>query len=169
MTPRILAVPIALSLVLASNPVFAAAPALLEGSVSGEASLAAARVELADRDGAVVASTPVAEGGNFRMEGIPAGTYRLAVTTPSGAYAVGSTVALAPGSRQNVQIAVKQQTDAGAATPAAGSTSPSFWSTGWGKAAGFAMIAGGVLGVAALVDNTDDSPAPPPASPSQPE
>ena len=163
MTCRLTALVLSFALVAASNPALAAAPALLEGSVTGDAALASARVELADRDGSIVASAPVAENGAFRMEGVPAGAYRVAVTTPAGAYVVGSAVTLAPGSSQNVQIAVKQQGQGG------GAGSPGFWDTKWGKVAGVGMIAGGVLLAVALVDNSDDASSTPPASPSQPE
>jgi hypothetical protein len=162
MTSRLTALVLVVATLAASHPALAAAPALLEGSVSGDAALTSARVELADRAGSIVASAPVAGNGAFRMEAVPAGTYRVAVTTPAGAYVVGSTVALAPGSRQNVQIAVKQQGQGG------GAGSPSFWDTKWGKVSGVGLLVGGILVVAALVDNSGDSGSTPVASESQP-
>lgn len=163
MTPRrALALVLALAFVAASNPAFAAAPAHLEGSIVADAPLAGARVELADRQGAIVAGADVASTGTFKVEAIPAGTYRLAVTTPAGVYAVASTVTLAPGSRQKVQVAVKQSGSGG------GAGSDDFWGTPWGKVSGVAILVGGVVAVAALVDNGGDDAPPAPASPSQP-
>ncbi|HEX6851823.1 MAG TPA: carboxypeptidase-like regulatory domain-containing protein [Candidatus Polarisedimenticolaceae bacterium] len=148
--------------VAASHPAIAAAPALLEGSVVADAALTGARVELADRAGAVVATAPVTDQGTFQLESIPAGTYRLAVTTPKGAYAAGSTLTLAAGSRQNVQIAVKQGGTGGA------SGSGSFWSTSWGKFTGVALVAGTALGAIMLMDDDEETTPPAPASPSEP-
>jgi hypothetical protein len=167
MTPRsraarLIHLVLVVALVVATNPAFAAAPARLEGSIVADSPLAGARIELADRQGNVVAAAPVAQNGGFDLASVPAGTYRLAVTTPKGAYAVGSAVILAPGSRQNVQIAVKESGTGG------GSGSGDFWGTTWGKVAGVAILVGGVVGVAALVDNGGDDAPPAPASPSEP-
>ena len=149
MTPR----PIAaiLTLVLALQPVLASAPALLEGAVVAQAPIAGARVELADRAGTIVASVPVGETGTFLVESVPAGTYRVAVTTADGTYATAQPLTLAPGSSRNVQIAVKQQGTGG------GSGSGDFWSSKWGKFTGVAIVVGGAALGAWLINDSGSS------------
>ncbi len=89
----------------------AAPPASLGGTIlSGDlrGPLPGARLHAVDAEtGASFVSEPTGPGGAFRVQPLPAGSYRLAIESAGGLYAVGETVILAAGEQLLLNLAVK--------------------------------------------------------------
>lgn len=160
----------ALGLAFATLSLLGAPPAL-----AGEAAILAGKVFRADgvtpRPGVVVhlvdpgtereyPSAPTRDDGAFRVEGAPAGTYRVLAETSDGAFLAGAPLTVAAGANRPVSLTL-----AGAA-PAFQSSADPTATSGPGSEWGRWAIAGGIVIAALFVINevTDDQDQP--ASPS---
>ncbi|HXV76835.1 MAG TPA: carboxypeptidase-like regulatory domain-containing protein [Candidatus Polarisedimenticolaceae bacterium] len=111
----------------------------------------------------VYSSEPSAADGTFRVDGAPAGTYRLVAETPRGAYLADAPVEVTPGGNRPVALAL-------------GGTDPAYQTTqdptgqaqgdlpAWAK---WTIVGGiAVLGLLAIDSLTDDESEEAPVSPS---
>jgi hypothetical protein len=75
-----------------------------------EAPLVGARLHVGDpTSGHVFTTQPTTEDGSFRLEKLPAASYRLAVEIEGGLYVVEAPVKLAPGEARSVTVAINPQ------------------------------------------------------------
>jgi hypothetical protein len=104
-----------LSIHLLFLPVFGADTAALNGNIfsAGDSTpLAGVRVHVGDpASGRIYQSDWTGNDGSFRVEGLPAAGYELAVEANGGLYVVGSAVQLAPGQTRDVQLAINAAAD----------------------------------------------------------
>ncbi len=150
---------------LVGPPAAAGETAILAGRVfqaDGATPRTGVVVNLVDPDGArAFPSAPTRDDGSFRVEGAPAGTYRVLAETPNGAFLAGESVTVEPGNNRPLSLTLK-----GAAPSFQSSPDPTGSASGglptWGKW----LIAGGIAVGALFVINevTDDEAEP--ASPS---
>lgn len=103
---------------------------------------------------AVYRSSPTDDRGVFRVEGVPAGSYRLLVETPDGAFLASDPVELKAGSNRPVLLALRTNSPAeGGGTP--GGQSQSRWQK-WVIVGG--IVVGALLVVDALTEEDRASP-----------
>jgi hypothetical protein len=108
------------------------------------------------KTGEIYSSPPTTADGKFRIEQLPAATYRVAVESEGGLYVASAPVKLAPGQAQSLTVAVNPQMadDPQSAKGKQGPAKTSVWSNP-GTAALIVLGASVVLGVA-IDEATDD-------------
>ena len=102
-------------------------------------------------------SQPSMDDGTFRVEGAPAGSYRVVAETKRGAFLAGTPVSLAPGKNQPVALTLGQ-VDTQTSQSTGGSQSQSGlpkWAK-WTIVGGIAVIA--LIAIDNITDDTDDEP-----------
>lgn len=157
----------------------AGAGATLKGKVTGadrKTPLAGARVHAIGKDGRVVTSAPTDAKGRYELKGVPAGTYRLAVSTGDGVYTVESEVGIASASGFTVNLATIPAEAARGTVPGVdlsprgyaaivnGKDSKPFW----GSAKGIVLIGVTAAALALILSNADDDEEMKSISPSSP-
>ncbi len=157
----------------------AVAGAALKGKVTAadrKTPLAGARVHAIAKDGRVVTSMPTDAKGRYELRGVPAGTYRLAVSTDEGVYTAESEVGIASASNFTVNLATIPAEAARGTIPGMdlsprgyaaivnGNNKKPFWSS----AKGIILIGvtAAVLGL--ILSNSDGDDEPKSISPSSP-
>ena len=157
----------------------AAAGAALKGKVTGpdrKTPLEGARVHAIAKDGRVVTSAPTDAKGRYQLKGVPAGTYRLAVSTGDGVYTVESEVGIASASSFTVNLATIPAEAARGTVPGMdlaprgyaaimnGNDNKPFW----GSAKGIILIGVTAAALALILSNADGDEDEKPISPSSP-
>ena len=158
---RVVAGSIVLALVfaVANLPVLAADNALFGGRVlaaDGVSPMPGVVVMLVDQQSdRTFESAPADDRGYFRVDGAPAGTYRVVAHASEGAFLAGDKVSLEPGRNKPVALSLK----ANAQTKPSGSTGSDTMEP-WVKWVIVGGIAIGALVVADAITN-DETPASP--------
>jgi hypothetical protein len=105
-------------------------------------------------------SATTREDGAFRIEGAPAGTYRVLAETPAGAFLAGDSVTVSPGANRPVSLTLQEAPPA-PPTPADPTTASTGGLPTWGKWLIAGGIAVGALFVINEVTDEEDEPASP--------
>jgi hypothetical protein len=138
--------------------------------------LEGARVHAIGKDGHVVTSAPTDAKGRYQLKGVPAGTYRLAVSTEEGVYTVESEVGIASASSFTVNLATIPAEAARGTVPGMdlaprgyaaivnGTEKRPFW----GSAKGIILIGVSAAALALILSNADGDEDEKPISPSSP-
>ncbi len=157
----------------------AVAGATLKGKVTGpdrKTPLEGARVHAIAKDGRVVTSAPADAKGRYQLKGLPAGTYRLAVSTGEGVYTVESEVGIASASTFTVNLATIPAEAARGIVPGM-DLSPRGYAAivnghdnkpFWGSAKGIILIGVTAAALALILSNADGDEDEKPVSPSSP-
>jgi len=155
------------------------AGATLKGKVTSadrKTPLEGARVHAIAKDGRVVTSAPTDAKGRYQLQGVPAGTYRIAVSTGEGVYSVESEVGIASASTFTVNLATIPAEAARGTVPGM-ELSPRGYAAivngkekrpFWGSAKGLILIGVTAAALALILSNSDGDDDMKPVSPSSP-